>query len=233
MNILITGHSHGLGAALAAAHLARGDTVYGLARSALGTPHPKLHQFIVDLSELESITTKLREHFSAPPAFSVVYLNAGVLGNIEPVTNASIDSIKSVMDINVWANKYLLDWCVALRPQPRQIIAISSGAAVNGHRGWNSYALSKASLNMLVQLYAHEFKYAHLTALAPGLVNTAMQDTLKQHDANTFPSLQRLHAAHGTQAMQSPQSAAKRIMTALPKLQTLASGGFVDLREFD
>jgi NAD(P)-dependent dehydrogenase (short-subunit alcohol dehydrogenase family) len=115
-----------------------------------------------------------------------------------------------------------------------RIVLVSSGAAIRGHRGWGAYALSKATLNMLAQLYAHEFPDSQLLAVAPGLVDTAMQAVLgdpAQTDAVRFPSLQRLRDARGTEAMPGPVDAAARIMDLLPGLADRPSGSFVDVRD--
>ena len=78
------------------------------------------------------------------------------------------------MKINVWSNKVICDWLLKSIPEIYQIVFMSSGAAVNGNRGWGSYSLSKATLNMLAKLYAAEAKQTHFSALAPGLVDTAI-----------------------------------------------------------
>ena len=48
------------------------------------------------------------------------------------------------MELNVWANKELID-TLALHAKVKQIVGISSGAAINGSKGWGSYSLSKSS----------------------------------------------------------------------------------------
>ena len=90
----------------------------------------------------------------------------------------AVDEMKRVMEINVWANKTVLDWLHNSAVRVDQVVMISSGAAVLGNRGWGGYALSKAALNMLARLYAHEFPQTHLCALAPGIIDTAMMDYL-------------------------------------------------------
>ena len=138
------------------------------------------------------------------------------------------------MDINVWANKGILDRLHDPGPSPDQIILMSSGAAVNGHRGWGAYSLSKAALNMLAKLYAHEFPESHLTALAPGLVDTGMQDYLcdpQQVDAGRFPSIEKLRLARATGAMPDPAQAGRRIADLVLKLRSGPSGAFVDVRD--
>jgi NAD(P)-dependent dehydrogenase (short-subunit alcohol dehydrogenase family) len=85
---------------------------------------------------------------------------------------------------------------------------------------------------MLARLYAHEFPATHLTALAPGIIDTPMMDHLcEEVDAEAFPALQRLQQARGTQAMPGPQEAAERLVSVLPRLKDWPSGSFVDIRE--
>ena len=83
-----------------------------------------------------------------------------------------------------------------------QVIAISSGASQSGSRGWNGYSLSKAALNMLVKLYAGERPETHFTSLAPGLIDTAMQDYLTNlPEDSRYAPLEVLKAAKGTPKM--------------------------------
>lgn len=231
MNILITGHSRGLGAALARQALARGDVVYGLSRSGLDHPSGALHQGRCDLACLDSIAPALAALLPTGLALDEVYLNAGVLGRIADLRDTSLADIAKVMDINVWANKLIIDALARRAVAPARIILISSGAGVVGHHGWGAYALSKATLNMLAQLYAHELPATQVLALAPGLVDTAMQASLRKVDAARFPSVKRLHTAHGSADMPDADTVAARITAALPRVAALASGSFVDLRK--
>jgi benzil reductase ((S)-benzoin forming) len=232
MNILITGHSRGLGAALARYALARGDVVYAMSRSPLADGADKLHEVRCDLSALDSITPALTALLRADIVLDEVYLNAGVLGRIADLRDTTLAELAAVMDVNVWANKIIIDWLAARAPAPApaRIVLISSGAGVTGNHGWGAYALSKAALNMLTQLYAHELPATQLLALAPGLIDTEMQTDLRAVDATRFPSLKRLHAAHGSADMPDADTVAARIHAAEPRLAALPSGSFVDLR---
>ena len=110
---------------------------------------------------------------------------------------------------------------------------ISSGAAVNGNKGWGAYALSKATLNMLAKLYAHEFPETHVCALAPGLVDTAMQDYLCDSqlvDADRFPSVNTLRDARGTASMPTAAQIASQITAKTADLRAHPSGSFLDVR---
>ncbi|MGE0483143.1 MAG: SDR family NAD(P)-dependent oxidoreductase [Gammaproteobacteria bacterium] len=230
MQMLLTGHTHGLGRALGEAALARGATVYGLARGRLEPAPTGLVQAQADFAAPAALAACLDALVPTTAALDVVILNAGVLGPIAAMVDTPLDELRQVMDVNVWANKVILDWLVGRAAVPGQVVLMSSGASQSGHFGWGAYALSKAALNMLARLYAHELPHSHLVALAPGLVATAMQDELARHDAATFPSLARLHAARGTADMPTPAVAAAHLLDLLPALQRFPSGEFVDVR---
>ena len=182
---------------------------------------------------MDSIVPALEALLTGVKCLDLAILNAGILGTIRDMSQTPLKDLRSIMDINVWANKLILDWMHGTGLRVEQIVLISSGAAVNGSRGWGGYALSKAALNMLTRLYAHELPDTHLCALAPGLIDTAMQDYLcdaSQVNGSHFPSVQKLRDARGTPSMPSPEQAARRIAAAIPELKAYASGEFVDIR---
>lgn len=229
-SVFITGTSSGLGYGLAEECLERGEQVYGLSRRAAGIDSACFHEKRVDLAHLDDIGSAL-DKLIGNVDVSLAILSAGFLGEFKTMPNMQLDELRRAMDINVWANKMILDWFAA-HGAPRQIVLISSGASVKGNKGWGSYALSKAALNMLTQLYAHDLPDSHLIALAPGLVQTAMQDQINSDvDADAFPSVRRLKEARGTDAMPGPRSTARMIINALPGLRERhATGEFVDIR---
>ena len=146
------------------------------------------------------------------------------------MTNTPLEDFKSIMHTNVWANKLLLDE-ILKTTEVSQVVTISSGAAVNGNKGWGAYSMSKAALNMLTKLYAAEYPETHFCALAPGLIDTAMQDYLcgleKEED---FPSINKLKNARGTENMPGPDEAGQKIAAVIPELLDLKSGSFTDVR---
>jgi NAD(P)-dependent dehydrogenase (short-subunit alcohol dehydrogenase family) len=230
--VFITGVSSGLGRGLAETYLERDATVFGVSRRGANLQGGDLREARVDLGNLEGIPDAL-EALLGDTELDVAILNAGLLGEFKAMPELSLAELRRAMDTNVWANKVILDGFVA-HCAPRQIVLISSGAAVNGNRGWGSYALSKAALNMLTQLYAPELPDSHLVALAPGLVATDMQDFINASvDEKRFPSVKRLKQARGTEDMPPPREAARRLIDALPKIrEQCASGAFVDIRKF-
>ncbi|MCH8474996.1 MAG: SDR family NAD(P)-dependent oxidoreductase [Opitutales bacterium] len=232
-NILITGVSSGLGYALAENYLRQGDEVYGISRRipedlvASGLKHLAL-----DLSAGETISHQFKDFIPFNEDWDVVYLNAGKLGEIRDLVDTPLKDLRETMEINVWANKWLLDGLFEISGKVHQIVAISSGASRSGARGWNGYGVSKAALNMLIKLYAAEKEDTHFCAFAPGLVDTAMQDYLTGDlDAGKFPIVERLREARGTEHMPTAEICADKIIALLPALLKTESGSFQDIRK--
>ena len=236
MNVLVTGNSDGLGLALTQCLLDQSATVWGLSRR--GCPlaqsdPPGLRDTRVDLAQLQQIEAGLEGLLSDCLRLDLVILNAGVLGRIQDFAQTDVNDLEQLMRINTWSNKVVLDWLIQRQLPVEQIVAISSGAAVNMHHGWGPYALSKAALNQLIALYAEEMQASHLIAYAPGLVDTAMQAYISGSvDAQQYPSVARLQAARGTEAMPDASSAARTLLDLLPALREQDSGAFVDVRTF-
>ncbi|MCP4408614.1 MAG: SDR family NAD(P)-dependent oxidoreductase [Gammaproteobacteria bacterium] len=231
-SIFITGNSSGLGRGLSAAFLKRGCRIFGCSRRGYTGLEGDLKDIQCDLTNFNTIPVAMETLLGKAKGLDLVLLNAGILGEIKTMAKTSMDEIRHIMDINVWSNKLLLDWLLTWDRPVAQIILISSGAAVLGNKGWGGYALSKATLNMLAQLYAHEFPDTHISALAPGLIDTAMMDYLcVEPDPVVYPALNRIRNARGTDVMASPDIAAERIISVLEEVRRFPSGSFVDIRQ--
>ena len=230
MNVLITGTSSGLGLALAQTYLEQGATVYGSARRPSPIEHANFTSSEVDIANFDELNSYLETLKVYCPSFDLVILNAGILGEIADMKDASIEQMKETMDINLWSNKVILD--SLLEVEVKQVVAISSGVSVSGNRGWNGYSLSKAALNMLVKLYASENEEVHFTAFAPGLVDTRMQDQIcSMEEIEKYSSIQRIQSARGTETMPTPEELAKKLPEAFEKLKSIDNGSFVDIRK--
>ena len=227
-HILITGIGSGLGEALAKVYLDNGDSVYAIGRTfpKQFDSNPHFFFFPYDLSKTFMINSDIKP-FVQHQTFDLVILNAGILGEINTLDKIDLDDIKEVMGINVWANKELID-LISQESIVKQVVGISSGAAINASKGWAAYSLSKASLNTLLKLYANELPSIHFAALAPGIIDTPMvRHIINKVDDEQFPSAKTLKESY----IQTPQEAAKNLMFLIPKLLEYESGSFVDVRE--
>ena len=225
-NILITGCSSGLGLALTNFYLNKDYKVYGISRN---KPNIKNDNFIFkafDLSNTQEIKRQLSEFIIAIKDIYLVYLNAGMLGDIKETKKTSINNMKEVYELNVYSNKELLDILSIINI--KNIIAISSGASKKGSKGWASYSLSKAGINMLINLYSKELTNTKLLAVAPGVIQTPMTDYIRYEvDDNIFTSAKVLKA--GT--IQKPEQAAQKLENVVNRIDEFESGSFIDVRE--
>ncbi|WP_456450168.1 SDR family NAD(P)-dependent oxidoreductase [Hydrogenimonas sp.] len=222
--VLVTGTNSGIGKALAEALLARNERVLGVGRRKnAAIEHPSFAYLSLDLAALEVIGTALGGFLAQEEvaALDLVVLNAGVLGEIKEMTDTALHEIEAVMRVNVWANKVILDTLIARRVAVAQVVGISSGAAVNASKGWGPYSLAKASLNMLLKLYSREMEATHITALAPGVVDTPMvRHITEEVDETRYPSARRLKNG----PILPPQEAAERLLEAFEKVKKYESG---------
>lgn len=236
MNVLITGTSAGLGFGLAMHYLEDDHQVYGISRKRNDKldKYSKFSFLSQDIADFTSLEKAIPVFLKDVHTLDLVILNAGIMNEIKDLRNTSIEEIRHVMDVNVWANKVLVESLFENVEQIQQVVAISSGAAVSGTRGWNAYSLSKTTLNMLIDLYSKEYTDCHFCALAPGLIETGMQDylnNLPEEYEQKFPMVKKLKEARGTDKMPKPLDAAKIISLAISKAVDYDSGSFLDVRD--
>jgi len=225
-NVLITGCSSGFGFALSKYYLEQGCVVCGISRS---KPNIQNNNFIFkscDLSNVEDIKSSLNTFISNIENIELVYLNAGMLGEIKSSLDISTKELKKVYELNVYTNKELLDILSTINV--KIIIGISSGAAVNGSKGWCAYSLSKAGLNMLINLYSKEMLNTKILAVAPGVIETPMTDVIRYEiDDVEFPSAKKLKEGQ----IQTAEEAVLRMDNFVQKIEKFESGSFVDVRD--
>ena len=122
-NILITGCSSGLGQELTQRYLKEGYTVYGISRKKPKFKHKNFKFKSFDLSKTSNIKKSLKTYIKKIQNIDTVYLNAGILGRIDSMTKLSTKEIKKTLNINVFANKELLDLLSTI--EVKNIIGIS------------------------------------------------------------------------------------------------------------
>ena len=135
--VLITGHSHGLGAALAAAWLQRGARVIGLARSnnaALAANHPgQLHETAIDLADPQAVLAYTRSDAfrSICQETDTLWLfnNAGTVAPSAPLGAQVDDDITHALNLNITAPLLLANATVAhARDRERvRIVSLAPG----------------------------------------------------------------------------------------------------------
>jgi benzil reductase ((S)-benzoin forming) len=82
---------------------------------------------------------------------------------------------------------------VRRRPGGGVLVNISSGAATTVYPGWAAYCASKAAVDRLTAVVAQEEESQGLRvySLAPGIVDTAMQQKVRASTPEEFPAVGR------------------------------------------
>tara|TARA_R110000744_G_scaffold115139_1_gene215355 strand:+ start:565 stop:1245 length:681 start_codon:yes stop_codon:yes gene_type:complete len=224
MKVLITGTSSGLGYELAKQFKAKGDTVYGTSRrkTKLNIKHLQC-----DFNNLEELDVSFQEFIKDVKEFDVVILNAGMLGEINKVSNLSLKQFNEIFNVNVLANKIILDKLLINKTKIQQVIGISSGAALKPYHGWSLYCTSKSAFKQLLSTYSYEYPDTSFISLAPGIIKTNMQDYINSLDKNAFPSVEKFQQMFDN--MDTADIVAKKLINNLDKLKE----GYIDLRNID
>ena len=225
-NILITGCSSGLGLALTNYYLQKGFKVYGISRNKPEIQNQNFIHISFDLSKISEIKTSLTTILKEIKNLDLVFLNAGMLGKIKILQELSIEEMQEVYNLNVYANKELLD--ILMQIDVKNIFIISSGASKTGYKGWGSYSLSKAGVNMLVNLYSNEMFNTKIIALAPGVIKTPMTDYIRfELDENIFTSAKKLNEG----LVQTAFETAIKIDAFVNRINEFETGSYVDIRQ--
>lgn len=224
MNVLITGTSSGLGYELAKQFISQGDTVYGISRSLSDLD---IKQVNCDFTDLQYLAISLNNLIDTKKIDTVI-LNAGMLGSISETNNLRIDEFYDVFTVNVLANKVIIDWLLNHDINVKNIIGISTGAALKEYYGWSLYCTSKAAFKQLLSTYAQEESNIHFLSLAPGIIKTKMQDYIYSIDGQEIPSVNKFKNMYDV--MDTPDIVANKIIKFLPEVNELKSGSYFDLR---
>lgn len=185
---LITGASRGIGAAVAKRFAAEGAHVILLARTVGGLEAiddeiqksgGQATLVPCDLTDFEAIDTlgpALLERFDK---LDVFVGNAGLLGEMTPLTHYDAKAWHDVFDVNVHANWRLIRTLEPLlrRSDAGRAILVTSGAAAHPRAFWGAYAVTKAALETLTRVWASELENSdvRVNLLNPGGTRTGMR----------------------------------------------------------
>lgn len=113
------------------------------------------------------------------------------------------------------------------------LVMISSGAASNVYEGWSAYGAGKAAVDQWVRTAGAEEARrggrCRLLAVAPGIVETAMQARIRATAPEDFPEVARFVELHERGELRAPEEVAPEIWALLAR--DLPNGAVVDLRD--
>ena len=237
--VIITGHSQGLGAALAEQWLHEGARVVGISRNSntnLLEQYPEnLIEVSLDLTNTQTLCHWLNNEaawdaWCAEQSILWLFNNAGMVSPSLLLGKQGADAVAKAVALNVSAPLMLSD-AVAAQRSPSlscNIVHISSGAAQKPYPGWSVYGACKAALDQHARNANAERNGVDVISIAPGVVDTAMQAQLRS--SKDFPNQERFIDLHTQKQLQTPEETAERIVQYCLS-ERFGKQPIVDLRE--
>lgn len=232
---LLTGHSRGLGRALAEQLLAPGRLLLGISRHACTeleeiarTAKCPLVQWQADLSDGATLAARLRQwlHAQSGTAWRSATLinNAGVIPAIVPLSRSDPHALAHALRVDLETPMQL---CAAFLgatmawSAERKILNISSGLGRRAMASQAAYCAAKAGMDHFTRCLAlDEARLAHgakVCSVAPGVIATDMQVQLRAAADTDFPDRASFEGLHTQGRLSTPEAAARRLLAFLQR----------------
>lgn len=230
---IITGASRGMGLAMARQLLQPGNTVLCISRSSNETLAVQAKQAGVNLLQwtqnlaLGAATCArleqwLREQAGNTFSSAILINNAGVIPRIGPLSEADADDLSNAMRVGLEAPMQLTGAFLRATsnwPGQRRVLNISSGLGRRAMASQAAYCAAKAGMDHFTRCVALEEALktngAKLCSLAPGVIDTGMQEQLRAADSHAFPDQSSFLNLKTSGSLASPEEAASRILSFL------------------
>jgi NAD(P)-dependent dehydrogenase (short-subunit alcohol dehydrogenase family) len=222
---IVTGASRGLGRAIAQQLQAAGHRVLGLSRA---TPEAPFEQWACDLSEPLPVAQRLEAWLRALDArewrTATLINNAALVTQPQPLADA--DAPELSMAVRVGLEAPLLLTSAFLRatrawPAQRRVLHVSSGLGRRGMASTSAYCAVKAGLDNLARAQSLEEalqpRGAKVCSLAPGVIDTDMQQQLRSADPLAFPDVSAFVQMKSAGRLDSPAACAAKVVAYLER----------------
>ena len=232
---LLTGHSRGMGRALAEALLTPGRLLLGLSRhtapgleEAAQAAGCELVQWEVDLADGAKVAHRLQEWLLQQSGTrwrsATLINNAGVIPAIVPLSQAEPQDLARALRIGLEAPMQLCaaflhataDWNAQ-----RKILNVSSGLGRRALASQSAYCAAKAGMDHFTRCMAldeaRKPKGARVCSLAPGVIATDMQLQLRSAADQDFPDRARFEGLHAQGLLSTPEQAARQVLDYLAR----------------
>ena len=237
--VIITGGSKGLGLGLAKEYHKNGYRIISISRSKIEKLYA-VEQYQCDLSkttEIEAVVNEIFLHLDKDNTTDITLINnAGHLGTVNTIEHIEPSEISYTIQLNLVAPLVLSSLFIKLTKDwicKKQIINISSGAAVNPYESWTMYCASKAGLDMMTKVVSKEQKEINngvsIVSIYPGIVDTDMQAKARNTPKENFKSVQRFIDFYENGDLFSPEQVAEKIFK-LDSSDELKNGRILDVR---
>lgn len=191
-NIVITGASSGIGAALAEEFAARGHNLALCARrtdrleslkQTLSERHPsqKILTAALDVNDTDSVPGVINQLRDEMGSLDIVIANAGITG-IRRTGSGDLTTDRNIIQTNLLGAIATIDAAVAVFRQQKSghIVGVSSFSAFSGIPGSAAYSASKAALTNYLQAVSVELYRSDIrtTTIHPGFIRTDIDENM-------------------------------------------------------
>ncbi|AHM62150.1 short-chain dehydrogenase/reductase sdr [Flammeovirgaceae bacterium 311] len=213
----ITGTSRGIGRALAEALLDDGWSVTGISRQKT-LEHPEYKHLALDISApwQQWLPQIFANHQEARRLLLIN--NAATLGEVGYMGHIAPEAVAAAIALNVTAPALLMNEFIKCYPkQQKLVLNISSGAGQYPVDGWSIYCSSKAALDMLTEVGAHETELIkrnnlQFFSVSPGVVDTGMQEQIRHTDKKAFSRVVYFQQLKSGKRLADPAEVARQLM---------------------
>ncbi|WP_339699903.1 SDR family NAD(P)-dependent oxidoreductase [Algoriphagus aquimarinus] len=216
--LILTGHSKGLGRAILDIYLQKDEfEILAISRTKLGLNNPNLTEISIDFGDLDVLENELSGLFPSGDYEEIILINnAGWIGEIKPVGSLQVKNMRTQVNVNLLTPIYMTNAFVSAYKdsKARKIICnISSGAASKPVEGWSGYCSTKAAIAMFTKVAAKENNDSQFRffSVAPGIVDTQMQEEIRHADELDFPQIERFKSYKENGDLSTPELVAAKI----------------------
>lgn len=218
--VVVTGASRGLGAGMAVRFAEHGAAL-GLCARTEPDPPPGSPAICgtVDVTDAAAVDDFAGAVAGDLGPIDLWVNNAGVLGPMGPQRDHDPDEVAQALLVNIGGvangtqafTRRARTW----PPVPRVLVNISSGVARSVYEGWSIYGATKAAIDHFTEIVAAEEPDVVCHAVAPGVVETDMQATIRAANEATFPAVDRFRRIHADGTANSPAWVADHLAAIL------------------
>jgi NAD(P)-dependent dehydrogenase (short-subunit alcohol dehydrogenase family) len=223
---IVTGHSRGLGEAIATHLLTRGVRVLGVSRrrneDLVRQFGALLREVTLDLSDDAALTRWLEsaalEAFAGELEMALLVNNAGVLEPMGAPQLQDVTLVPRAVAVNVGAVLMLTAAFarVTSTAAERRVLQVSSGAGRNARAGWSVYCSTKAAVDHHARCVALDAPPRfRISSVAPGVIDTEMQAEIRATTDERFPNRPRFVKLHRDKELPSPAKVGGRLVDYL------------------
>ncbi len=231
--LIITGASRGLGAAMARLADRLGARSLLVARSAepLERLAAELQNAVAcpcDLSQPEQAQQLIKTAVERFDRLDALINNAGTIEPIQPLAQADPAAWAQAITVNLTSPALLMAAALPHLESTRGgLVNISTGAAVKVVQGWSAYCASKAGLLHLASVVAQEAPGVACFSLRPGVIDTQMQDEIRNSTGMTAQDLEKFHKLKSESQLEPPEVPARSALWLALQGPLERSGEFI------